>query len=416
MIGKLIERPIAVTMAIVALVVLGVVSIGLLPISLMPNVDIPQITIQFSYKGASAREVNDVVIKQMRQQLIQLSDLEELTCTANNGGGIIFMQFDYGSDTDLNFIEVNEKIDRLLPFLPKDMERPRIIKASATDIPVFFIDLTIDEQSDEAFIELSKFAREVIVKRIEQIPQVAMVDVSGILGSQFVIEPNMGKLLSLGLKVEDLERAITDNNVSLGNLSIKDGYYQWNIRFDSQIDEVSDIENINLKINGRIYLFKDLADVKEEPADVSGMVRSAGKRAVTFAVLKQSDARMADLQVEIDRLMESFHTDYPDIDFTITRNQTELLDYSIDNLKSNIIVGAILAIIIIFLFMRDLRSPVLICITIPLSLIVSLLMLYVLGISINIISLSGLILGMGMMVDNSIIVIDNITQRRERGD
>lgn len=416
MIGKLIERPIAVTMAIVALVVLGVVSIGLLPISLMPNVDIPQITIQFSYKGASAREVNDVVIKQMRQQLIQLSDLEELTCTANNGGGIIFMQFDYGSDTDLNFIEVNEKIDRLLPSLPKDMERPRIIKASATDIPVFFIDLTIDEQSDEAFIELSKFAREVIVKRIEQIPQVAMVDVSGILGSQFVIEPDMGKLLSLGLKVEDLERAITDNNVSLGNLSIKDGYYQWNIRFDSQIDEVSDIENINLKINGRIYLFKDLADVKEEPADVSGMVRSAGKRAVTFAVLKQSDARMADLQVEIDRLMESFHTDYPDIDFTITRNQTELLDYSIDNLKSNIIVGAILAIIIIFLFMRDLRSPVLICITIPLSLIVSLLMLYVLGISINIISLSGLILGMGMMVDNSIIVIDNITQRRERGD
>ena len=176
MIGKLIERPIAVTMAIVALVVLGVVSIGLLPISLMPNVDIPQITIQFSYKGASAREVNDVVIKQMRQQLIQLSDLEELTCTANNGGGIIFMQFDYGSDTDLNFIEVNEKIDRLLPSLPKDMERPRIIKASATDIPVFFIDLTIDEQSDEAFIELSKFAREVIVKRIEQIPQVAMVD------------------------------------------------------------------------------------------------------------------------------------------------------------------------------------------------------------------------------------------------
>jgi multidrug efflux pump subunit AcrB len=124
---------------------------------------------------------------------------------------------------------------------------------------------------------------------------------------------------------------------------------------------------------------------------------------------------MSHLKKSLEELTSNLANEYPEIEFTVTRNQTELLDYSIDNLKSNILVGAILAVLVIFLFMSDLRSPVLVMITIPLSLVASLLLLYMLGISINIISLSGLILGLGMMVDNSIIVIDNITQYWQRG-
>lgn len=416
MIGKLIERPVAVTMCIIAILVLGGVAIGMLPVSLMPNVDIPQITVQVTLKGASAREVDESVIKPLRSQLIQITGLKELTCEASNGGGTIFMQFEHNSSTDFNFIEVNEKIDRSLSLLPKEMERPKVIKASATDIPVFFVDVTSTyNESVEEFLKLSRFAKEVIAKRIEQIPQVAMVDMSGVLSSRFLIEPNSAKLQSLGVSVSQLETAIEDNNVSLGNLSIKDGYYLWNIRFDSEVNSKEDIENIHLKIGDRMYLFKDLATVTEEPAPSLGMARSNGKRAVTFAVIKQSDARMGELKEALEQMMESFHKEYKGVSFTITRNQTELLDYSIDNLKSNIIVGAILAVLVIFLFLKDFRSPLLICITIPLSLVVSLLALYLIGISINIISLSGLILGIGMMVDNSIIVIDNITQYRERG-
>lgn len=402
-------------MTIVAILIVGIVAIGKLPISLMPNVDIPQITVQVAAKGSSARELNEQVIKPLRMQLIQIPSLEDIRCEAVNGSGNIFMEFSHKSDTDLNFIEVNEKIDKVLSTLPKEVERPKVIKASATDIPAFFINLTIPGSSVEKFLELSRFAREVIARRVEQVPQVALVDISGTLGTQILIEPDEAKLQGLGIGVDDLEKAIGNNNVTLGNLSIRDGYYQWNVSFDSQLTSREEIEAITLNLNGRIYTFGELAKVSEVPQEAHGMVQQGSERAITMAVIKQSDAQMADLKESLEELTENFKREYPHIEFTVTRNQTELLDYSIDNLKSNILVGAILVVLVIFLFMRDYRSPLLVMITIPLSLVVSLLLLYLLGISINIISLSGLILGLGMMVDNSIIVIDNITQYWQRG-
>ena len=415
MLRRLVERPIAVTMTIIAILIVGIVAIGRLPISLMPNVDIPQITVQVAASGTSAREINEQVIKPLRMQLIQIPSLEDIRCEAVNGSGNIFMEFSHKSDTDLNFIEVNEKIDKVLSSLPKEVERPKVIKASATDIPAFFINLTIPGSSVEKFLELSRFAKEVIARRVEQVPQVALVDISGTLGTQILIEPDEAKLQGLGIGVDELEKAVGNNNVTLGNLSIRDGYYQWNVSFDSQLKSREDIEAITLNLNGRIYTFGELAKVSEVPQEAHGMVQQGAERAITMAVIKQSDAQMAALKSSLEELTENFTKEYPHIEFTVTRNQTELLDYSIDNLKSNILVGAILAVLVIFLFMRDYRSPLLVMITIPLSLVVSLLLLYLLGISINIISLSGLILGLGMMVDNSIIVIDNITQYWQRG-
>ena len=415
MLGKLVERPIAVSMTIVAILIVGVVAIGKLPVSLMPDVDIPQITVQVGGSRYSAREINEQVIKPLRMQLIQVPSLREICCESVNGGGSIFMEFDHESDIDLNFIEVNEKIDKVLYTLPKDVERPKVIKASATDIPAFFINISSPGCSLEKFLELGVFAKEVIARRIEQLAQVAMVDMSGVLGTQILVEPYTQKINALGISAEDLEQAIARNNIALGNLSIKDGHYRWSISFDSQIRSKEDIEGIFLNVNGRIYPFVELAAVKEIAQNPQGVVMQGDERAISMAVIKQSDAQMAHLKKSLEELAGSLEKEYPDIEFTVTRNQTELLDYSIDNLKSNILVGAILAVLVIFLFMSDLRSPLLVMITIPLSLVVSLLLLYVLGISINIISLSGLILGLGMMVDNSIIVIDNITQYWQRG-
>ena len=146
------------------------------------------------------------------------------------------------------------------------------------------------------------------------------------------------------------------------------------------------------------------------------MLFSDGRNAVSLAVVKQADARMSKLKDELDKQLRQFRYDYPDVEFTVTRDQTELLDYSISNLINNIITGALLACVIIFFFMRDMTSPMLVILTIPVTLIISILVFYLLHISINIISLSGLGLGIGMMVDNSIIVIDNITARWIRGE
>ena len=414
MIGKLIERPIAVTMTIIAVIIVGVVGIGMLPVSLMPEIDIPQVTIQVSAPGSSAREVDDVM-SPLVNELRQISSVSDLRSEANNNFGNIYIEFKHGSGMNFLFVEVNEKIDKAISLMPREIERPRVIKASATDIPAFFMNLTVANATDESFLELSRFASDVISKRVEQIPEVAIVDISGLLLPEIMIIPDSYKMTAMGITEKQLEGAISNNNLRLGNLSIKDGHYRWDVRFISEIRTVEDIENINLNIEGRVYKFKDLASVAEQPRVAMGLVRSDGESAVSLAIIKQSDAKMAKLQKSLDERIKTFNEEYPDIDFKITRDQTALLDYSISNLRDNMILGAILACLIIFLFMRDYRLPVLITITIPLSLVVSLLAFYLVGISINIISLSGLILGLGLMVDNSIIVIDNITQIRERG-
>jgi len=213
-----------------------------------------------------------------------------------------------------------------------------------------------------------------------------------------------------------LSSAINSANVTLGSLSIRDGEYRFDVRFESSVVTREDVENVWLKLGGRTYQIKDLAQVREEQQRVKGMITADGKQCVTMAVIKRSDARMAELRDEIEKLMVAFEKDYPDLNFQITRDQTELLDYSINNMVKNLLFGALFACIIIFFFMQDVRSPLLVVITIPTALILSFLFFYVLHISINIISLSGLVLGLGMMVDNSIITIDNITQRWQKGE
>lgn len=420
MVEFLIKRPIAVIMSLVAVLVLGILAVNLLPVSLMPEVKIPQVTVQVSAENLSARELDATVIKPLRNQLTQLSHLVDIRTETRDGSGNIFMEFEHGSDIDFIFIEVNEKIDRTN--LRRDIDRPRTIKANATDIPAFYMNLTLKENSGNAvkdmqkFVELSKFSLSVISKRIEQIPEVAMVDISGQILSELVIIPDHSKLEALGIRAEDLETAISNNNINLGNLTIRDGEYQYNIRFSSTLTNKQDIEDVYCKINGRLYQIKELADVKEEPQKQTGLVRSDDKPAITMAIIKQADARMSDLKKAISELTEVFRKDYPHIDFVMTRDQTALLDYSINNLTQNLLVGIFLACFIIFFFMQDFRSPVLITLTIPIALIVSMLFMFMAGISINVISLSGIVLGVGMMVDNSIIVIDNITQHWDKGE
>lgn len=427
MLRKLLDRPIAVTMTAIVLVILGIVSCRLLPISLVPDVDAPYITIQIPAQGISARQLNETVITPLRQQLIQLSRLTDLRSEAREGNGIIRLTFEQGSDIDYLFIEVNEKIDRSVASLPRDLERPKVIKASATDIPAFYINLTLRDEppspgSDplhpvsEEFSALSRFATRVITKRIEQLPEVAMVDLSGCVSPELLVLPDEAKLRQAGITMNDIEKALRRADIALGSLTIRDGEYQYSVKFQSAVSGKEDVERIFLKINGRLFRLRELARVIEHPRKRQGLVVSDGRSAVSLAVVKQSDARMSKLKSELDKQLVQFGRDYPDVEFTVTRDQTELLDYSIDNLIRNIISGALLACVVILFFMRDLKSPLLVILTIPVTLIVSVLVFYLLDISINVISLSGLVLGIGMMVDNSIVVVDNITARWLRGE
>lgn len=414
---SLIHRPIAVSMCLIALVVMGMLALRFIPVSLMPDIDIPQITVQASLPGYSAQEVERKVVSSLRGQLMQVAGVKDIRSESRLDAGNIVMTFEPGSNIDLLFIEVNEKIDRAMNSMPKEMERPKVMKASAMDIPAFYLDLYLkdDKASELAFAQLGRFARGVVSKRIEQLPQTAMVDMSGTVGTEIVCIPDKDRLRSLGMTVGSIETAIQRNNITLEALSVVDGLYRYNIHFDSQLLTREDIANIYINHEGRLLQLKDLCRIEERTAQRNGLVRHGKHNAITMAIIKQNDAQMEDMQHGMDELLENMRKEYPDIAFELTRDQTRLLTYTIENLKGNLYVGALLACLILFLFMRQWRLSLLIVLTIPLSLILTLLCFYLTGITLNVISLSGLILGVGMIVDNSIIVIDNIMQRWHEG-
>ena len=418
MLKKLLDRPISVTMVLLVLIVMGFVAIDKLPVSLIPDVDIPYITVQVTAPDMSARELDNAVVKPLRQSLVQISHLKEIKAETKDGTSTISLTFEEGKDIDYFFIEVNEKIDRAMSSLPR-ISRPKVFKASATDIPAFYINMTLVQTGaspEDDFRQMSDFASDVISKRIEQLPEVAMVDISGTVSSEILIIPDEERLRQLGMGIAEFESKISSANVSLSNLTIRDGEYHYNVKFQSFASSAEDIANVYFKVEDRVLQIKDVAEVTTKASPRSGLALSDGDEAVILAVIKQSEAKMSDLKKSISSQLERFEQDYPQIKFTVTRDQTALLEYSINNLLLNIILAILLDCLIIFLFMKDLRSPLLVALTIPVSLIISVFIFYIIGLTINIISLSGLLLGVGMMVDNTIILTDNITARWQKGE
>ena len=199
MLKYIIDRPVTVTMILLSIVTLGFVAMSRLPISLIPDVDIPYVTVQISAGDMSARELDESVVKPLRQRLIQTSSLEDIRTESKDGNAVIRLAFTHGVNIDYAYIEVNEKIDRAMSSLP-EIERPRVMKASATDIPAFYLNMTLAPDARDSFQEMSRFAREVVAKRIEQLPEVAMVDMTGCVTPEILVVPDEESLKGSGLQ------------------------------------------------------------------------------------------------------------------------------------------------------------------------------------------------------------------------
>lgn len=435
MVKFLLFRPIAVLITTLSVIALGLLTFSQIPVSLLPEIAIPEITVQVSYPNTSARELHKAIVKPLKNQLLQVNHLADLQAESRDGLAVIKLSFDYGTNINLAYIETNEKIDALMSSMPRDMPRPKVIKASASDIPVFNINVSYKSsvksgdllestlttaggraKNGTDFLSLSEFCENVLKRRLEQLDEVALVDLSGLSLPEMVIIPDQGKLLSLGMNEQTLSQILQRNNVELGNLTVKDGQYQYNIRFNSVLRSKEDIENIYFKVGGnRILQIKEVATVQLRPQKLRGFYTYNGKRAVVMSVIKQADAQLLQLRKTLQSLSKEFEKDYPQLEFHVSQDQTELLDLSINNLISNLLVGGFCAFVVIFFFLGDFKAPVLIGITMPVSLIVTFLFFYLLGISVNVVSLAGLVLGVGMVVDSAIIVIENIEQFRENG-
>ncbi len=449
MVKYLLEHRIAVIMAFLALVIVGCVTYVTLPVSLLPDIDIPHITVQVTEENVSARELESTVVAPLRRQLIQTNGLSELKSETRDGSAVISLTMDYGVNTDLAFIEVNEKIDGAMNSLPKDITRPKAVKASATDIPVVYLQLTVKNENgkmkivncdetgtdksqksnifnshfsffnsiqDSQFIELSRIAENIVRRRLEQQPEIAMVDITGAPGQVLKVTPDLNIMAQARLTIEDLESALTANNVEPGSMTVRDGYYEYNIHVTNLLRTVDDVKGIRIRKGDRLMTLGDFADVELTSKTPTGYSTHNGKRAVTLAIIKHSEESMDNMKNALRSTIEYFSEQYPDIDFTETRSQSELLDFTISNLEQNLILGLILVFIVCILFMHSVRSSLIIGLSIIVGVILTFLLFYLFHVSVNIISMSGLILAVGMMIDNSVIVTENITQYRQRGD
>lgn len=420
MINFLINRPVSVLMTFTALIMLGIAAISRIPVTPLPDIDIPEIAVHVSQDNSSAEELENTTIQPLTSQLNQVQQLKDIHSETRDGYSLIRLRFNYGTDINYAFIEVNEKVDLSMKSMPKDIERPRVIKASATDIPVFYINVSLKGQDDATektarFLELSNFAEQVIKRRLEQLPEIAFADITGLYSSGIYIEPDKASVSALGMNDDDFRQIIENNKHLYGNVSAMDGVLRYNIRFAAANPAfVEDIRNIRFMRNGRVFQLKDIARITVRSAEPKGLFLADNKEAISIAVIKQPETRLEDLRTRVNGVLASLENEYPGIGFQQARDQTELLEFSISNLKQDLLAGSLLAFFLLFFFLKNLRSPILIGITIPVSLVLSILFFWLLHITINIISLSGLVLGVGLMIDNSIIVIDNITQYRQR--
>lgn len=409
----LIDRPIAVTMSFMAAVVLGVTAILTLPISLMPEADLPLIYVRLEAAGMDPRTLEETAVRPLRQQLMQTSGLRDIRSRTRPGGAVIELVFDYGYDTDLAFIEVNEKVDLAMALLPRGVARPRVVKAGITDVPVFLLSVVARDTIDP--LELAQFTRSVVQRRLEQLPEVAFADRSGYARPYVRITPRQPWWKQAGMDAARLEALLTQWSYAPPPITIADGPFEFALRTGAPLRSVAELAQLPFRQGNRLIHLRDVADIHLLPAPSQGLHLLDGKPAVVFSIRKKADARLFDLVAHFEELLADLRRNYPQLDFRVTHDQTSLLRVSLVNLASSLGWGALFAFLVLFAFYRQGRLPLLIGITVPVALMIAFAGFYLVGLSINIISLAGLILGIGLMIDNAIIVLDNIRQYAARG-
>jgi len=405
------HRPIAVTMVFLALLLLGIVSTFKIPVALLPEIAVGKIIVKVEAPDYSARKLENDVIKNLKLQLMQLNNASEIKTQTRNNVGIIELLFPFGTDMEMAFIETNEQVDHFLPMLPRDIERPRIMHSNANDIPLFYLTLNPAKETPEEISKLNTYARNVIVRRLEQLPGIAFVDISGTNKTEIKIIKDEIKCTSLNITNADIEESIKNVLVNSKTISLEKNNQEYKLLFQSPVQNIQDINNIIITKDGKNISLGEVCNIQKTLKTPEGYCLLNGKQALSMAIICQPGSRIGKLKKDIELLLnEIINTDLS-LEYKLVNDQSRLLGLTISNLTKSLIYGTLLAFIIVYLFISNRKLSILIGISIPVSLLISVFFFNIFKLSINIISLSGLILGIGMMIDNAIIVVDNISRK-----
>ncbi len=410
---KVVSRPVLAVIVFALVGIVGLYTIADLAIDLFPDVERPFLSVGASYSGASPESVEREVTEPLESALVNVSGLKQLTSSSNEGSSRLSLEFEYGVNLDEAINDIRDKLDRVQRTLPEEVDKPYIYKFDANQWPIMRIALRGNRPPED----LRSLGESIVKSRLEQLDGVAEASVTGGRSPIVRVELSQNRLDAYNLTITGVAQALAAHNLELGAGSIEEEDRAYNVRTMGGFQSLEDIANAQVAVrNGYRVRLADLGTVELGLSEKTSAVYINGESGVYIQIQKQSGTNSVKVADAIYTRLEDIKAVLPaDVTLEIISDDTEQIRATISTLVSSALQGFLLAIAILFLFLRSLKSTLIIGISIPFSILVTMLAMHLAGITLNMMTLTGLILGVGMIVDASIVIIENIWQYRERG-
>ncbi len=408
-----IKRPVTVLMGCVIALLLGGIAFVQIPVDLMPETEYPTITVSALYPGVAPAEMETLVARPLEEAMASAPNVEELTSTSNEGQASVRVKFEYGMDLDEAANELRARIDRNRNRLPDDMEPPMMYKFDTAQFPIMFITVRAENMDAK---ELRHFAEKSVQYRLERAPGVAQARVSGGLRRQIHVDLDLKKLQALNLSVSDVVTRLRQENQNIPVGPVNEGRYEVLVRSQGEFTNLDDILDVGVATRGSVPVYlRDIASVEDSHEEIRYIVKVNFEPAVRMFVYKQSGANTVKVSDAMWAEAREIETDHPGVTLEATWDSAQFIRASIANVQNATLVGAGLAVFVLLFFLRSFSSTLIIGAAIPVSVIATFALMYFNGFTLNTVSFGGLALGVGMLVDNSIVVLENIFRHREEG-
>lgn len=396
-------------MVTLILVILGAVSLSRLQIDMLPDIELPTLTIRTDYEGASPEVMERLVTRIIEEIVAVVPGVEEMTSTSSEGRSTVRVSFVWGTDIDTAAIDLQSKLEDEINELPDDIVRPRIRKFDIASFPVVILGIS----SNLDPVEMTQLIEDQIRYRFARIPGVAQVDLWGGFNREVRIELDPERIKAAGLPLDQIIDAIGDANLDLPAGKIEQGRYEVTLRAPAEFTELDQIrDTVIVQRDGAAVRLGQIADVRDTYEKKTRIVRVNGKRGLYVGIRKQANANTVEVARSILAEIAAINHAFPQINIVPVIDQGNLIERSIANVARSVLYGGGLAIIVLLFFLRSIRSTLVISLSIPISIVATFALIFFGGFTLNLMTLGGLALGVGMMVDSSIVVLENIYRRR----
>jgi HAE1 family hydrophobic/amphiphilic exporter-1 len=411
--GSAVKKPITTVMIFVAVVVFGIYSLINLPVDLYPEVEFPAITVFTTYRGASAQDIETNISKPIEDALNSVDNLKEINSVSRDNISVVTLEFEYETDLNEAANDIRDAVAFVEDYLPEESESPTIFKFNSSMIPILMYAFT----ADESYEGIEKILDEKIVNPLNRINGIGSISLMGSPGREIAIEVNPRKLEAYNLTIEQIGGILRAENMNMPTGKIKMGQMNYPVRVEGEFKSSDNIKNTVLgNYNDQAIYLKDVATVIDSTKEMSMDERINGKMGVRLMVMKQSGANSVKVAKKVNEKLEELKKNLPaDIQISTIFDTSEFINASINNLAKTLLYALFFVTLVVLFFLGRWRATFIIILTIPVSLIVAFIFLNVSGNSINIISLSALSIAIGMVVDDAIVVLENISRHIERG-